>query len=599
MSLCRGKRRLFALSGFLLGILAAGLTSTIALAQDEKAPKADFFLGYQWLNPGGNLPVPGTSNPVQGQSAPTAPRGGGFAFAYNFSRSLALEGDTGVNFGNPGLNIETVSVGPRLMWRSEDANIFIHTLFGWNRLNSPATGPHNGIGAILGGGIDLPVNKHFAIRLLEADYQWASQNFSNVVPPGQPDLRRPTFSGARLRSGLVFNISAAETAPPAASCSVQPAQVMVGEPITATATGSNFNPKHALSYTWAATGGKVTGKDNTASLDTNGVAGGSYTVTAHITDAKMKKGGEASCSASFTVKEPPKNPPTMSCSASPTSVQAGTASTITCTCTSPDNVPVTVAGWNASGGSVSGSGNAATLNTTGAAAGAISVSATCTDSRNLTSSSSSTVTVEAPPPPPVNELEVRLALHSIYFPTALPTAQKPNGGLLASQQQTLTVLASDFVKYLQTKPDAHLILEGHADVRGSVPYNQKLSERRVERTKSFLIERAVPAANIDTKALGDQHNLTADEVKSLVETNPELTPEERQRILRNMKTIIWASNRRVDITLSTTGQESVRHFPFNAADSLSLIGGREAARKKAASPTKKAVPPAKKGTKKK
>ena len=119
-------------------------------------------------------------------------------------------------------------------------------------------------------------------------------------------------------------------------------------------------------------------------MDTNGVAGGSYTVTAHVTDPKMKKGGEASCSATFTVKEPPKNPPTMSCSANPTSVQAGTPSTLTCTCTSPDNVPVTISGWTASGGSVSGDGGTATLNTTGAAAGPITVSATCTDSRGLT-----------------------------------------------------------------------------------------------------------------------------------------------------------------------------------------------------------------------
>jgi hypothetical protein len=46
-----------------------------------------------------------------------------------------------------------------------------------------------------------------------------------------------------------------------------------------------------------------------------------------------------------------------------------------------------------------------------------------------------------------------------------------------------------------------------------------------------------------------------------------------------MRTIILASNRRVDVTLSTTGQESVRQFPFNAADSLTLIGRREGAAK--------------------
>jgi len=103
------------------------------------------------------------------------------------------------------------------------------------------------------------------------------------------------------------------------------------------------------------------------------------------------------------------------------------------------------------------------------------------------------------------------------------------------------------------------------------------------------VENGVPAGNIETKAFGAQHNLTPAEVKSSVEQNPELTPGERQRILRNMRTIILASNRRVDVTLSTTGQTSVRQFPFNAADSLSLIGGRETK----AAPAKKAAPRAK------
>jgi len=104
------------------------------------------------------------------------------------------------------------------------------------------------------------------------------------------------------------------------------------------------------------------------------------------------------------VKEPPKNPPQISCSASPTSVQTGGAVTISCTCTSPDNVPVTVGGWTATGGSISGSGNSATLNTTGAPAGTVTINATCTDSRGLTASSTASVTVENPPPPPPLQL---------------------------------------------------------------------------------------------------------------------------------------------------------------------------------------------------
>jgi outer membrane protein OmpA-like peptidoglycan-associated protein len=367
---------------------------------------------------------------------------------------------------------------------------------------------------------------------------------------------------------------------------------MVGEPVTVTATPSNFKKDHALTYNWSATGGKVTGKEGTATVETAGLSGGSYTATARVADPKVKKGGEASCNASFAVKEPPKNPPVLSLSANPSQLQVGNPATITSDCKSPDGVPVTVGGWTASSGRLSGSGNTATLDTGSASAGSISVSATCTDSRGLTANASTYVTAVAPPPPPPvvdKVLEARLALRSVYFPTAQPTVKNPNAGLVASQERTLAELATDFKKYLEAKPDAHLTLEGHADVRGSVPYNQALSERRVARVRSYLIEHGVPEGNLETKALGAQHNLTAAEVKTSVDENPDLTKEERARVLRNMKTIIWASNRRVDITLNAAGQTetSVRRYPFNATDSLTLIGGREAAKAPAAKKTTK------------
>jgi outer membrane protein OmpA-like peptidoglycan-associated protein len=301
-------------------------------------------------------------------------------------------------------------------------------------------------------------------------------------------------------------------------------------------------------------------------------------------------GGETSCMASFIVKQPPKHPPVVGCSADPSTVQAGSSSTISCSCTSPDNVPVTVGNWTASGGSISnGSGNSASLNTTGASAGPITVSANCTDARGLNTPATAQVLVEVPPQPSPEfvQLEHRLALHSIYFPTDQPRIEHPDGGLLPSQEQTLTSLADDFKKYLDTKPDAHLILEGHADPRGSVQYNQSLSERRVERSKRFLIEHGVPEANLETKALGEQHNLTEDQVKDAVEKNPELTPEQRQKVRANLRTILLASNRRVDITLNTTGQQSIREYPFNAADSLTLLQQEGKRKGSAAAPRKK------------
>jgi outer membrane protein OmpA-like peptidoglycan-associated protein len=188
-------------------------------------------------------------------------------------------------------------------------------------------------------------------------------------------------------------------------------------------------------------------------------------------------------------------------------------------------------------------------------------------------------------------LELRLALHSIYFPTAKPTVRNPTEGLLASQKQILVSLASDFGQYLQSKPDAHLILEGHADPRASAEYNQALSERRVESTKRFLIEQGVPAGNIETKAFGDQHNLTDSEVRDAIERNDDLTPAERQKMLDNMTTIILASNRRVDVSLSTTGQRSIRKYPFNAADAVTLLNQESTSRAKRTSAKQKAAPP--------
>jgi len=80
--------------------------------------------------------------------------------------------------------------------------------------------------------------------------------------------------------------------------------------------------------------------------------------------------------------------------------------------------------------------------------------------------------------------------------------------------------------------------------------------------------------------------LTTQEVKDSVEQNPELTTEERRRAMLRIGVIKLASNRRVDVTLKTAGQTetSVRRFPFNAADAMSLIGGRESERKKTTKP---------------
>ena len=246
----------------------------------------------------------------------------------------------------------------------------------------------------------------------------------------------------------------------------------------------------------------------------------------------------------------------------------------------PDNDPLTYS-YTATGGQISGTGSQVQFDSTGLQPGKYTVKCTVNDGRGGTAEGSGNVEVKEPPQ--VHELEAKLALHSIYFPTAQPAEAKPTGGLLASQAATLDALAADYQAYLKYRPAAHLTLEGHADSRGAKEYNMKLSERRVERARSYLIEKGVPADHLEVKAFGFEKNMTSDEVKKLLDAEPDLAPAEKQKLIKNLVTVRMANNRRVDVTLSTTGEQSVRRFPFNAKDALTLLsrGGGEAAKAKA------------------
>ena len=164
-----------------------------------------------------------------------------------------------------------------------------------------------------------------------------------------------------------------------------------------------------------------------------------------------------------------------------------------------------------------------------------------------------------------------LSLRSVYFPTDQPGTSKTEAGLLPSEKQTLTTVSDEFKKYLTFKSDAHLTLTGYADRRGSATYNQLLSQRRAELVKRFLVASGVPEVNIDTQAFGKKSNLTAVEVKELLAQDTTLSDEARQKVVKKLGNIVLAYNRRVDLTLSSTGQESARVYPFNADDFARLV----------------------------
>ena len=155
-------------------------------------------------------------------------------------------------------------------------------------------------------------------------------------------------------------------------------------------------------------------------------------------------------------------------------------------------------------------------------------------------------------------------LRSVFFPTAYPTEEDPTLGLVRSQQEELTTLATGFKQYLEYDPDAKLSLGGYTDERGADKYNDSLSERRVQRVKDFLVSQGIAAEQIDTSAYGKQKPLDKATVSDLQTRNPNQPPE---KWVHDSRATWLAYNRRVDIVLVPTNAESERFYPNEAADS--------------------------------
>jgi outer membrane protein OmpA-like peptidoglycan-associated protein len=529
--------------------------------------------------------------------------GGAGSFTYNASKWLGLTGEIGAydfkrslfpltgSNSNANGSFLTYLFGPRLNWRKFDHFVpFGEFLVGGTRggLELVGVNSQNAFALAAGGGVDMVIHKNFAWRVAELDYLMTTYSGTNLGASGRQNNFR-AGTGVVLRFGIP-NPPPPPNHPPVAACSVTPASIYAGSGDTVAVHVTASDPDNdPLTYSYAATGGTVDGTGPDVRWNSAGAGVGSYTVNVKVDDGK---GGTASCAADIKVEEKPNRPPTASLSIERSPILPGEHTGVTCNGSDPDNDPLTYS-YTTTGGQITGSGSNVQFDATGLQPGNYTVKCTVNDGRGGTADASGNVEVKEPPQ--IKQLEAKLALHSIYFPTALPSVGKPTGGLLASQTVTLDQLASDFKQYLTYRPDAHLTLEGHADIRGAKDYNIKLSERRVERTKSYLVEKGVPADKLSVKAFGFEKNMTDAEVKAQVEADPDMSAAEKQKILKNLLTVRLASNRRVDVTLSTTGEQSVRRFPFSAKDALTLLSraGGETPKKKTAAtpaPTKKTKP---------
>jgi hypothetical protein len=286
-------------------------------------------------------------------------------------------------------------------------------------------------------------------------------------------------------------------APPVTlACSAAPPAVFAGEAVTATATAGSLSTKknNSVIYGWTGTG--VSGTGATASVATASLAPGSYTVNGSVKEGKagkegLKPGQSAQCTASFTVKE--FEPPTISCTASPTTLNPGDSSTVTATGLSPQNRPLTYS-YSATAGSVSGSTTSATFSSTGAPTGAVGITCNVADDKGHTASAGTSVTIVAPPPPPVPHAS---ALCSISF----DTDKKRPTRVSNEAKACLDEVAID----LQRQADAKAVVVGESTAEEKAPpkHHHKKAKvvdfagQRAVNTKDYLVtEKGIDASRV-------------------------------------------------------------------------------------------------------
>ncbi len=296
---------------------------------------------------------------------------------------------------------------------------FAHVLAGGARVGGPVVQPCAwGLGATAGVGIDyiLPneiLRNRLAIRPVQADFEYSYLNYGPRTSPATLDGGVGQITAYRLSAGVVLRLGEMLPERPADyGCTVQPATIFAGDPITVTGQVINLemNRKTPPVYSWATNGGKITGGE-TATIATAGLAPGDYTVTGRIGTGE-RANQHADCNTSFRVRA--YDAPTLSCSANPSSILPGGFSTITAEARSPQNRTLNFS-YGATAGQIGGTGTNGTLAAVDVSPGVITVTCNVVDDIGHAASTTTTVTVVAPPPPPPPPPPVARNLCSVSF----------------------------------------------------------------------------------------------------------------------------------------------------------------------------------------
>jgi hypothetical protein len=517
-------RCLLAASAVSFGIvsLSAQTAPSTTAPSGPNPSRVDLFVGYSYFGAHGEV----KPSDIPYSSINVGAIGSG---AYYFNKYVGGEviyvshhgfgGDTGQS--NDGF--DSLSAGPIFRAPMQNFTLFAHGLVGIGRLLGPnndnfAQFEHEpwtyGPALTVGGGMDYDTplfHHHLGIRLFQADFRYVHADFGPVattvtppfttVPPvyGTPWLGgRANLNGVDLSTGILWHIGSVVPPPPvtyACAVTAPTGPIYPGDVVTITGTATNLAAKGKTNYTWTSDSGPVSGSADVASVDTKSLQPGNYTVKGKISQGN-KVYQNAECSAQFTVT--PFAPPTVGCSANPSTVNPGDPSTITASGVSPQNRPLTYS-YSATAGSISGNTSTATLTTAGVAPGTVTVTCNVVDDKGQSASQMTTVTVAAPVVAPTPVTTTSLCTIAFNRDEKRPTRV----------DNEAKACLDDIALSAQRDPQAKLAVIGNAAANEKMA-EHKAAERAVNEKAYLVTEKGVDSSRISvyTGSAGDKSAAT-------------------------------------------------------------------------------------------
>ncbi|MCJ7504343.1 MAG: porin family protein [Acidobacteriia bacterium] len=183
--------------GFILPLF---LIFALPLWGQDSYPKGEVFGGYTFSH----YAVDPTGHNLNGWGA---------SVSGNVTRYFGVTADFSGVYGSepyapvctlpvpPGCPLQTQNLsayhflaGPRFTLRTHGATPFAHALFGVANLREEKWGTRSGFAMGFGGGVDVPLGKHLAYRLFQADY----------IPAKRPNGVSGWNHDFRLETGIVL-----------------------------------------------------------------------------------------------------------------------------------------------------------------------------------------------------------------------------------------------------------------------------------------------------------------------------------------------------------------------------------------------------------